>query len=451
MYSPKLIRRMISARRHEHWLHFMILLPLLLLSLAIGTVASAETLTGSVKNGTTGKPASGDEVVLLSLMQGMQEAGRTKTDSKGNFSFSLPSDGSPHLVRVIHQGVTYHKMAPPGTSSIAPEVFDVTKKVEGLSVTADVMRFETDGNDLKVVRLFAVDNNSQPPKTQMNDHNFEFYLPPGALVDQAMARTANGQPINASPVPQSDKNRYAFIFPLRPGETQFQIAYHLQYTGEASLDPRSLYPVDHFVVMLPKTMKFSGPASFQSMQDPAQTDALVEVVSNAQPNQALNFKVSGTGVLPAKEENTSSGGGGAAMAGGQQASPDNRPGGGLGPPIDAPDPLEKYRWYILVGFAAVLAVGAFYISRRSPAQTVPSRRVSLEEEETVEIPRASVRSAEAPMAKTPNLLLEALKEELFQLEVERQQGKISPQEYETHKAALDQTLQRAVKRETQKV
>ena len=450
MRPPKLIRRVISARGSELPLHLTVLLPLLL-SLAIATVASAETLTGSVKNGTTGKAASGDEVVLLSLMQGMQEAGRSKTDSKGNFSFNLPSDGSPHLVRVIHQGVTYHKMAPPGTTSVEAEVFDVAKKVDGLGVTADVMRFETDGNDLKVVRLFAVDNKSQPPKTQMNDHNFEFYLPPGALVDQAMARTANGQPINASPVPQADKNRYAFIFPLRPGETQFQIAYHLQYSGEASLDPRSLYAVDHFVVMLPKTMNFSGSASFQSMQDPGQTDALVEVVSNAQPNQALNFKISGSGVLPAKEESASSGGGGAAMGGGQQASPDNRPGGGLGPPIDAPDPLEKYRWFILVGFAAVLAVGAFYISRRSPAQSVPSRRVSLEEEETVEIPRAAVRSAGALPARTPNLLLEALKEELFQLEIERQQGKISKQEYETHKAALDQTLQRAVKRETQKV
>lgn len=420
---------------------------IVLLSMLLATLAVAETLTGSVKNGTTGKPASGDEVILLSLMQGMQEAGRTKTDSKGNFSFNLPSDGSPHLVRVIHQGVTYHKMAPPGTNAVEADVFDVAKKVEGISVTADVMRFETDGNDLKVVRLFAIDNNSQPPKTQMNDHNFEFYLPEGALVDQAMARTANGQPINASPVPQADKNRYAFIFPLRPGETQFQVAYHLQYAGEASLNPKSLYSVDHFVVMLPKTMKFSGPASFQSMQDPGQSDALVEVVSNAQPTQPLGFKISGSGVLPNKEENASGGGGG-----GQQTSADSRPGGGLGPPIDAPDPLEKYRWYILGGFAAALAVGAIYIAKRSPAQTVPSRRTSLEDDETVEIPRAPLRTGgEAAGAKSSGLLLEALKEELFQLEVERQQGKISPQEYEKHKAALDQTLQRAVKREAQKV
>ena len=48
------------------------------------------------------------------------------------------------------------------------------------------------------------------------------------------------------------------------------------------------------------------------------------------------------------------------------------------------------------------------------------------------------------------MLLEALKEELFQLEVEHQQGRITQQEYEGAKSALDQTLQRALKRESQK-
>jgi hypothetical protein len=424
---------------------FLITASTAMMAAVLALPVSAQNLGGTVKNGTTGKPAAGDDVILLNLAQGMEEAARTKTDASGKFSFNAPPDGNPHLIRVIHQGVTYHKMAPPGTTSVAADVYDVAKKVEGLTVTADVMRFETDGNDLKVVRLFAVDNNSNPPKTQMNDHNFEFYLPEGALIDQAMARTANGQPINATAVPQADKNRYAFVFPLRPGETQFQIAYHLQYSGEAKLNPKSLYPVDHFVAMLPKSMKFSGPASFQSMQDPDQTDAQVEVVSNAQPTQNLMFTISGTGVLPAKGE-------GGATSGGGQATADNRPGGGLGPPIDAPDPLEKYRWYILGGFGAVLAVGAVYIAKRSPAQTVPARRRSLEDDETVEIPKVPVRSSSQPTpARSSGLLLEALKEELFQLEVERQQGKISQQEYEKHKAALDQTLQRAVKREAQKV
>ena len=45
-----------------------------LATLLLSTLASAQTLTGTVKNSTTGKPAAGDEVVLLTLGQGMEEA-----------------------------------------------------------------------------------------------------------------------------------------------------------------------------------------------------------------------------------------------------------------------------------------------------------------------------------------------------------------------------------------
>jgi hypothetical protein len=60
----------------------------------------------------------------------------------------------------------------------------------------------------------------------------------------------------------------------------------------------------------------------------------------------------------------------------------------------------------------------------------------------------------APKAKPEDrsaLLLGALKEEIFQLEVEHKQRRISQQEYEKAKAALDQTLERAAKRGVAKV
>ena len=55
-----------------------------------------------------------------------------------------------------------------------------------------------------------------------------------------------------------------------------------------------------------------------------------------------------------------------------------------------------------------------------------------------------------PVARPTSMLLEGLKEELFQLEVERRQGQISQAEYEKAKSALDQTLERALRREAQK-
>jgi len=398
------------------------------------TSGFAQTLTGTVTNGTTKKPASDDDVVLIKLGQGMEEAARTKTDPNGNFTFKL-DDSGPHLVRAIHQGVTYHKMAPPGTTSADLEVFDVSKKLAGISVTADVMRFQAQGNELQGIRLFAVDNHSDPPRTQMNDQNFEFYLPDGAEVDQSMAMTAGGQPINSAPVPQREKNRYAFVFPLRPGETQFQVAFHMPYSGQLSVDPKALYGAQHFVVMLPKSMQFSAGAgtTFQSMKDPRQSDALVQVASNTRVGQALAFTISGAGLLADESEQANAG----QAAGGQAAGRDSRPGGGLGPPIDAPDPLEKYRWYILGGFGLVLAAGAVYIAKRP-------RTASLDvvHSEPIEIP------AKKAAASRSGLLLEALKEEIFQLEVEHKQGRISQEEYEKSKAALDQTLERALKRKS---
>ena len=53
-------------------------------ALGFSTFAAASTLTGTVKNGTTGKPSVGDDVVLIKFGQGMEEAGRTKTDANAS-------------------------------------------------------------------------------------------------------------------------------------------------------------------------------------------------------------------------------------------------------------------------------------------------------------------------------------------------------------------------------
>jgi hypothetical protein len=460
--TPSRLRRQFSPRIAKSRNMIVLTLALLLLT----ALASAQTLTGKVKNSTTGKPSAGDDVILLSLGQGMEEAGRTKSDAKGNFTFKLDAQG-PHLVRVIHQEVTYHRMAPPGTTSVEVEIFDVGKKVEGIEVVADIMTFQASQGQLHVQRTFAVNNTSKPPHTQMNEHNLEFYVPDGATVSEGQAMTAGGQPVNSAPVPEGEnaKNRYAFLFPLRPGETRFSVVYTVPYTGSVNIDPKSVYPLEHFVAIAPKTIEFSGApgTNFQVAPYPGQPDANVEVASNTQLGAPLAFKLTGEGTLAAPAEE-----------GGQQgqsssAQPESRPGGGLGPPIDAPPPYQKYQWWILGGFAAALIIGGVYVASRQQATNRAARTgkglasTMYEDEgeegyEVAEVPAAvsSARVGEtrtqsaAPRAASSSMLLEALKEELFQLEVERQQGRISQQEYDTAKSALDQTLQRALKREAQK-
>lgn len=443
------------------------------LLIALASLASAQTLTGTVKNSTTNKPAAGDEVVLLKLGQGMEEAGRTKTDAKGNFSFKLDDAQSPHLVRAIHQEVTYHRMAPPGTTSVELEVYDVGKKIEGITNVADIMRFQASQGQLEVQRVFAVQNSSKPPRTQMNERNFEFYVPDGAKIVEGSAMTAGGQPINSAPIAEGDKNRYAFIFPLRPGETRFEVVYQLPYTGSANIDPHPVSPLQHFVAVVPKTMQFT-PASgtaFQQLADPQQPGVVMQVASNATDDHALAFRIAGEGAFP--QENAGGQDQGQPSDQGPEQTPApsaqsaNRPGGGLGPPIDAPDPLQKYRWYILGGFAAVLIAGAVFVaSRQQSAARAATRGKSsrvvdyLDDNEYADA-EAGKELTQVPAAQIPPpkprtigaakpMLLEALKEELFDLEVEHKQGGISDAEYEKAKSALDQTLERALKREAQK-
>jgi hypothetical protein len=386
-------------------------------------ISQAATLTGTVTNGTTNKPSAGDEVILIKLASGMDEVGHAKTDGQGKISFTFSDDGAAHLVRAIHQGVTYHKPAPPGTKTADVQVYDSSPKVEGVNAVADLMYIQAQKGQLGISRIFAVDNKSQPPRTQMNDENFEFYAPPGAEIDSASAQTAGGQSINISPTPQAEKGRYAFVFPLRPGQTEFQLSFHVPYTGKATIDPHLIYPLQHFVAIMPRSIAFTPSQSgvYEDKQPPNQPEAIAEVASNPMPGQKLAFEISGEGMLKDQNQDATNAGPGTTSA-----STDNRPGGGLGPPSEAPDPLDKYRGYILGGFALVLVAGALYISNRSrQAHTAP---------------------ATAAASGRAGALLDALKEELFQLEMEHKRGEISDDEYKQAKAALDQTLLRAIKR-----
>jgi hypothetical protein len=200
------------------------------------------------------------------------------------------------------------------------------------------------------------------------------------------------------------------------------VSYHLPYSGRAMIDPRPIYPLEHFVAILPRSIRFVPAQSgiYADKQPPDQPEAIAEVATNTRPGEKLGFEVSGEGVLRERNQNASN------QRAGQPATEDRRPGGGLGPPTEGRDPLEQYRWWILGGFGMVLAAGALYTTRGA----APSR------------PRAQKSGSES----RSDLLLNALKEELFQLEMEHKQGQISDLEYQKAKAALDQTLARAVQR-----
>jgi hypothetical protein len=314
-----------------------------------------------------------------------------------------------------------------------------------VSTEADVMRIETDPQGLHVIENYFVKNDSNPPRTQFSPRAYEIYLPPDARIEGSAAMGPGGMPVSSSPVPTGEKGYYSFVFPVRPGETRFQISYHLPYNGSFNFTPKVSMPTQNVAVMLPKSMKFAGggSVSFQSIND--DVNAQTFLARNVSPSQAMAFSVSGSGSMP--RETQAQGPNEPGAAGGPEAGPeagqassasaDTRPGGGLGNPIDTPDPLNKYKWWILSGLALVLAIAAAFLLRAKPEAAVTS-------------PTAGGIPPVAPIPSSNGRgdLLAALKEELFTLETERLEGKLSECEYAEQKAALETVLRRALSRQT---
>jgi 5-hydroxyisourate hydrolase-like protein (transthyretin family) len=422
--------------------------------LSLAALASAQTsIKGTVTNKTTGKPAAGDDVVLIRLQQGMQESTRGKTDSKGRFSLAVPDPGGVHLVRVTHDKANYFQPVQPGTDTIEVEVYTAAAKVEGITGEADVMRLQTDpsGASLTVVENFFVKNDSAPPKTQFSDHPFDFYLPEGAVIEGSAALGPGGMPVRSAPVPVGDPNHYTFIFPIRPGETRFQVTYKLPYKGSLTFTPKPAMTTDTIAVMMPKSMTFKADSSAPYSSVTEETTAQTYVARNVSPSQPLGFTVSGTGQLP-REDNSPQGdanaAGGAQSGGPVTSANDTKPGIGLNNPIDPEgnnDPWAKYKWWIIGGLGLVLAAGAGIMLKQPTPQpaTGPEGRATAAPVAAI---AASDTSSSTPAATSGGGVLSALKEELFALETDRLQGTVSESEYAEQKAALEVLMRRALTR-----
>ena len=403
-----------------------------------GALAQAATVTGTVTDKTTGKPAAGDAVVLVEPMSGMSEVGHTTTDAQGHYTLNLPGS-NPYLIRVTHQGAEYFADVPRGGGTDDIPVYDVAAKVQGVSIDSDILEVEAQNGQLSVDERFFVHNTSSPAITQFSAKSFEIILPTDAVLGDVAAQRPGGLPTNAKLVPDGGKGHYAFNVPIQPDEgdkdTLFQVSYTLPYSsGKYDFHEQVTMAADNFAVLLPKSMSLAGEsgASFQSIQaDPGIQTLLMKHV---EAGKAISFSISGTGAMPREEQNAQGDNG---PGGGAQG---NQPGGGIAPPINTPDPLSKYKWWILAGLGLLLAAIAAFLLRKPTAGgiAVPAGAAA------VGFPAAHITPT-TPAAKNA-ALLNALKEELFALESERIAGILPTEEYAEQKAALEIVLKRALKK-----
>lgn len=391
--------------------------------LACSLAASAQSIRGRVQNSTTNKPSAGDSVTLKRIGNGMEDAGKTKTNARGEFTFNVPPADQPYVVWIEHQGVTYTQRGVPGGPPVLVRVFDAAPAINEISLLEHVMVYHTGDtpNTLIGEEIFTVGNASNPPRTLMNDHTLEFYLPEGVNISESSVRTGNVPELKSPVIPQSEKNKYAFKFPIRPGETQFHVVYTLPYSGSLKVDPKIDLPVQTLAIAAPGAMKIVpvDKSLYQMTNNPQLPGVTFFVARGVTSKQQAGFEISGTGSMPT-EQQASSGRGG-------QGTDSNRPGGGMAPPNEMPDPLHSGQWIFLGVLSLFLAAGAVFVFTSN--------------QKAVASPGKSGKAQDRAGA-----LMEAMKEEVFQLESDRLQGKISTEDYQTAKAALDKTLQRAVQR-----
>jgi len=409
--------------------------------------AHAATVTGTVTDKTTDKPAAGDPVVLVEPMSGMSEVGHTTTNAQGRYSLNLPG-ANPFLIKVTHQGAEYFIPAPEGGGAGDISVYDVAAKVNGVTIVERVTGVESDNGQLRVVERYNIHNSSSPPTTQWSQKSFEVVLPADAtLVDVSAQRPGAGSlPTSVKLDPDGPKGHYSFNFPIQPDEgskgTLFQIQYDVPYSdNKYTFHSVVTIPAHTFWVVMPKSMTFAGGSGTKfelSPQDPTVQTYLMQGVPSGQP---IDYTVSGTGSFPREDQGSQGAGqGDNGQAGGVQSGP----GGGLGQPINTPDPLSKYKWWILGGLGLLLVVAAAFLLRK-PAETAPA---GVMVGGAIAPGSSSAFSAAAPAtpATRNGALLSVLKEELFAIESEKIAGTLSASEYAEQKAALETVLKRALKK-----
>jgi hypothetical protein len=386
------------------------------------SVFAADSVSGKVLNRTTQQPAAGDDVVLLRMGEGMQEEARVRTDAQGAFSMNLAHPEAQYVLRVLHQGVNYdHTLT--GASTVQLEVFDVAPAIKGLQGVLGIAQIESDGAMLKVTEMYSIANTSVPPVTQTSPHNFQISLPVKATLDSFTAKRSQGIWVNLAAMPVLGKQgSYMVDFPLRPGDTFFKFSYHLPGSGVTTLHLKPSYPVQSFAVMHPPSMAFKSlrPRSFTS---PGVVKGLqVEQAVGGVGREVPAFEISGIGSATPQTSLAKALPPSAAprAAGSSSNSPTNAQSD-----VDQRnlDQHKKDAW--AVGLLTVLAIagGGFALWRR----------------------QKRIRSRPTGGKNMP--VVQALKDELFQLERERSRGTMSEEQYSSTRDALNLSLQRAMTRE----
>jgi hypothetical protein len=401
--------------------------------------ARAGTLNGTAKNGTTGKPAAGIEIILIQLQGGMQPVANTKSDAQGHFKFDNPNVGAaPMLVRAVYNGINFHQPVPPGKTDVEVEVFEPSKDPKTIAIPSRVVFFQPNGSSLIVGEEYSIENKSAPPQAYYNaDGNFEFALPAQAKLQQVAAAGPAGMPVVQAPIDKRG-NRYAIAYAFRPGSSTVRYSYELPYPNNSTTVNVPISTLTgRLLVVAPPTMTITGDGLQLGGQDQGMN---IYGRENVAAGTIVAVKVSGTAPPPSQEAN---GGGETPKEAADARSSEST---GNATVQQVPGRLDVLKYPLLGGFAVMFLLGAILLARK-PVAVTASAAVSpgaLLLAPGVYAPPAVSAALSRVDAEVGNSL-DALKESMFRLELRHQAGTISEEDYATERAKTEKILRDLVR------
>ncbi|HEY3939590.1 MAG TPA: hypothetical protein VGL97_19310 [Bryobacteraceae bacterium] len=190
------------------------------------------SMEGTVVNRTTGKPQAGVSVILVKPgQQGMQTIGTTISDALGHWAFEKDQPGGgPQLLQAAYEGVNYNKLMTPNipTSGVELDIYEATKSPAVAHIAQRMMFIEPAAGSLAITETDILQNDSNTTYNNSALGGLRFYLPPAANGQvRVNAQTSQGMPLPRAAEKTNENDIFKVDFPVKPGETQFEVSYVL--------------------------------------------------------------------------------------------------------------------------------------------------------------------------------------------------------------------------------
>lgn len=325
--------------------------------LALSAVSLWASIDGTVINRTSGQPQAGVNITLLKPgQQGMQVLGTTVSDASGSFKFEKDQPGGgPELLQAAYKGVNYNKLLTPNipSSNVQLEIYEVTKSPAVSRVDQEMMLIEPSTSRIAVNETVILQNDTNRAYNNDALGALRFYLPPAANGQvRVTAQGPQGMPLPRPAEKTDQSDIFKVDFPVKPGQTEFEVNYVLPAGSPFSLQGRVVnvkgMPTSPLRLVAPPGVTLSGKDIERIGTEPKTQATIYNVVARD------NFSVDITGI------------------------------GSLRPPVDAADETDDsdapqvtearpqiyshLGWLVLLAFS-ILGVGLIILFRNSPVRS----------------------------------------------------------------------------------